>query len=147
MLRNCFRRGKNLLIEIATFIDMFVITSEVLAIGSRRNNCCGVHGLDPRQDAVGVNVLHAVNGIGHFGDIVSLTAGQAELGQIGESIKCGTDLCIQSPTRATNTLFSVFLGEPAACWCTRTIVLPRNTFKYFDCAFSRLLISYRASLL
>ena len=115
---------------------MFVITSGLLAIGSRRNDGRGVHCFDAFKEAGGVegfighdrtDVRHAFDQVGRLGNVVSLTAGQAEAGQIAQSINGCMDLGTQSPARTANTLLPVFLGAPAACWCARTMVLSRNT--------------------
>jgi len=80
-LMELLEESKEALNEITTFIDMFVIASEHLPIGFRRNNGRGIHALDAVNEASGVkgfvsndgaDILHVVDEIGGFGDVVSL---------------------------------------------------------------------------
>jgi hypothetical protein len=57
---------------------------------------------------------------------VSLATGEAKSRQIAQSINRRMDLGVQAPTRTAKTLLPVFLGAPAACWCSRTMVLSRT---------------------
>lgn len=116
--------SKEALNEITTFIDMFVIASEHLPIGFRRNHGRGIHALDAVKEASGVkgfvgndgaDILHAVDEIGGFGDVVSLATRQAESCQIAQPIDGSMNFGAQPPTRTAKTLFPVFLGAPAAC--------------------------------
>lgn len=128
--------GKEPFDEISAFINMLVIASEHLPIGFRRNDGRGVHCLDTVNEAGGVkrlvgydsaHVLHAIDEIGGFGDVVSFASCQTETRQIAQTINRCMNLGAQAPTRTAKTLLPVFLGAPAACWCARTIVLSRNT--------------------
>lgn len=115
---------------------MLVITSEHLSIGFRRNYCRGVHCLDTVNEAGGIKgfvghdstyVVHAIDEIGSFGDVVSFATCQTEARQIAQPINRRMNFSAQPPTRAAKTLLPVFFGAPAACWCARTMVLSRNT--------------------
>lgn len=120
--------------QIAILVQMRILESEFLAIGTRRDDRSGTTGLDPLDQGIGVAALvgedrigsDACNPIGGALDIGDLTSTQNQSQRIAQRIHCSVDFGAQSASRAPDRLRAFFLAAPAECWWARTMVLSRN---------------------
>ena len=108
------------------FINMFVIASECSAIDFWRNDSGSFHRRDTLKKAVTVkrlicdnrtDILHTLDQVGRFSNIVSLTARQTKTNQVTQRINRGMNLGTQAPTEFAAEHRATTSTKPAAEKC------------------------------
>ena len=111
-------RAKKRSIQIAVLVQMRIVESEYLAIGTRRDDRLGTAGLDALDQGIGVVALVGDDRIGP--DVCDQVRGEVDIGDlpctqyqshwVAQSIHCGVDFGAQSAARADR--LRAFFGCP-----------------------------------
>lgn len=117
--------GKEVLDQVAGFVEFLVVGARVLAVAAGRNDEALAGLLQrPNHTFVGVVGFVSDDGIGrHFSQqdigaiqIAGLPRCQKKTGRVTQGIDGGVDFCAQSSARAADGLrFAPFLPAPALC--------------------------------
>ena len=102
--------------QIAVLVQMRIVESEFLAIGTRRDDRLGTTGLDPLDQGIGVVALVGDNRIGP--DVYNQIGGALDIGDlirtqnqpqwIAQSVHCSVDFGAQSASRAPDRFRAFF---------------------------------------
>lgn len=119
-----FEPAEEVLDQVPRFVQVLVVGTLVLAVGSARDDCC-LAGVVKRLDDTLLGIEGLV-GDQHIGrdigkqrvgsvQVMSLARRKMEAGRIAERIHGGVDLGAQSAFAAADRLRAVFLSAPALC--------------------------------